>query len=195
MHDIEPYYKWREYYIASEDEKSPYFGKQYDEFKFTQKIYNYYIHPQWDDFGSSTLYLKIIYVDYDSHFACLEFIGEWNDCLHNDIMYLKRNIIDPMIDEGIYNFVLLCDNILNFHASDDSYFEEWYDDIKDDGGWICLVNTLPHVLDELQSIKAQYYAHIGYKFSEFNWRKYLPMDLKEKIELKIRKMTKQLKPH
>jgi len=57
MHDIEPYYKWREYYVASEDEQSPFYGRTYDEFKFTKKIYNYFIHPQWDYIGSQTLYI------------------------------------------------------------------------------------------------------------------------------------------
>ena len=46
MHTIEPYYNWRDYYIASEDENSPFFNNNYDEFKFSQKVYNYFIHPQ-----------------------------------------------------------------------------------------------------------------------------------------------------
>ena len=67
MHDIEPHYMWRDQYVASDDQRSPFFGRQYDEFRFTKKIYNYFIHPQWDEFGSNTLYLKIIYTDYDVH--------------------------------------------------------------------------------------------------------------------------------
>ena len=97
MHDIEPYYHWRDWYIASEDERSPFFGRQYSEFEYTNKIYNYYIHPQWDDFGSSTLYIKLLFADYDEGFAILELIGEWNDCISNDVMYLKREVADNMI--------------------------------------------------------------------------------------------------
>jgi len=81
MHDIEPYYKWREYYVASEDERSPFFGRTYDEFKFTKKIYNYFIHPQWDYIGSPTLYIKILYVDYTLGYTLIELIGEWNDAV------------------------------------------------------------------------------------------------------------------
>ena len=57
MHTIEPYYNWRDYYIASEYENSPFYNSNYDEFKFSQKVYNYFIHPQWDNIESSTLFL------------------------------------------------------------------------------------------------------------------------------------------
>jgi hypothetical protein len=66
MHDIEPHFKWQNEYISSEDKLSPFHGRIYDEFRFTQKIYNYFIHPQWDEFGSQTLYMKILFVDYES---------------------------------------------------------------------------------------------------------------------------------
>ncbi len=69
MHDIEPYYNWRNLYIASEDPLSPFYGQQYSEFEFSNAIYDYFIHPQWDKFDSATLYLKILYVSFlPSHF-------------------------------------------------------------------------------------------------------------------------------
>ena len=61
MHDIEPFYKWRDDYNSAEDDLSPFYGKEYSEFEFSETIYNFYIHPQWDFFGSPTLYLKIIF--------------------------------------------------------------------------------------------------------------------------------------
>ena len=83
MQDIEPYYQWRELYIASEDELSPFHGVVYSEFEFSNTVYNYFIHPQWDDFGSNTLYLKIIFVDYDvicsDYSKCPEY---YSDYLH-----------------------------------------------------------------------------------------------------------------
>src|SRR3546814_4304465 len=63
MHELEPFYKWRDDYIASEDSKSPFFKQQYSEFLFDKQIYNFYIHPQWDYFGSPTLYLKVLFAD------------------------------------------------------------------------------------------------------------------------------------
>ena len=70
MHEIEPYYRWRDDYIASEDPLSPFVDTKYNEFEFDKQIYNYLIHPQWDFFGSQTLYLKVLYADYDlGHYA------------------------------------------------------------------------------------------------------------------------------
>jgi hypothetical protein len=98
-------------YIAADDKLSPFYGTKYSEFEFSQTIYNYYIHPQWDDFGSKTLYLKIIYVDYELHFCVIELIGEWNDAIENDIMMLKREIGDELMKKGISKFIFIAENV------------------------------------------------------------------------------------
>ncbi len=193
MHDIEPFYKWRERYIASEDKASPMYGRVYDEFRFTNKIYNYFIHPQWDGFGSETLYVKILYVDYEDGFAILEFIGEWNDCISNDVMWLKRNIIDLLIKTGIFRFVLVMENVLNFHGDDDAYYEEWYDDIKEERGWICMINTQEHVSREMESHGIQYYCNIGDHLADLNWRKLQPGNVVKQVEMIINIAIKQLR--
>ena len=174
MHEIEPYFQWRDYYIASSDKLSPFYGRRYSEFQFSNSIYNYYIHPQWDSFGSSTLYCKVLFAEYDKQFAIIELMGEWNDAVHNDIMELKRGLIDPMIEEGIRKFVLIGENILNFHGSDDLYYEEWYDDIKDDDGWIICLNFRQHVIDEMRKLRIHYYLNMGDQFSDVLWRKVKP---------------------
>jgi hypothetical protein len=143
MHEIEPYFNWRHLYTAEEDERSPFYEREYNEFAFTQTVYNYYIHPQWDDFGSRTLYIKILFADYDQDYAIIEMIGEWNDAIENDIMTLKREIIDKLISEGIYKFILIAENVLNFHSSDTSYYEEWMEDIQETGGWAVMLNFPP----------------------------------------------------
>ena len=81
MHFIEPYFNWRGYYIASDDPQSPFFEREYSEFEFSNRIYNYLIHPQWDYFGSPTLFLKVLYSDYEQGYAIIELIGEWNDAI------------------------------------------------------------------------------------------------------------------
>jgi hypothetical protein len=192
MHDIEPYFKWRQYYDAATDKLSPFFGREYSEFTFTNKVYNYFIHPQWDTMGSATLYVKVLFVDYDEKYALIELIGEWNDCLNNDIMFLKRHFADHLIDKDITKFVLFCDNVLNFHGSDDSYYEEWWDDVKEEEGWICMVNTHDHVLDEMETSKIQYYCNIGYEFNDLNWRKGHPKNAFLEINHIIHTRTKQL---
>jgi hypothetical protein len=182
MHDIEPYYNWRDYYIAAEDKLSPFYGRRYSEFHFTHQIYNYYIHPQWDFFGSSTLYCKILFADYEQQFAVIELMGEWNDAVHNDIMELKRSVIDPLIHKGITKYVLIGENVLNFHASDELYYEEWFDDIKDDDGWIVALNFREHVIDEMRKTRIHYYLSLGDSFSNLLWRKVKPQNMPELME-------------
>jgi len=187
VHNIEPYYNWKDIYSADEDELSPFYKRKYSEFEFTNTIYNYYIHPQWDDIGSSTLFIKILFVDYSSCSAVIELMGEWNDALHNDIMILKREVIDILIENKITRFILIGENVLNFHASDDCYYEEWYEDISDEGGWIAAVNFREHVYAEMRTVHLEHYMYMGEKFSTLNWRtvkpQYLP-DLIESILLK-----------
>ena len=192
MHDIEPHYHWRDHYIASEDAQSPFYGRVYNEFQFTQKIYNYFIHPQWDAFGSSTLYMKIIFADYDEGFAIFELIGEWNDALNNDIMFLKREIVDHMAIYGIHKYILICENVLNFHGSDDCYYEEWHEEVMDEGGWICFINTLDHVLQEMEDTRIQHFINLGGGFNGINWRNQKPKLVFKAIESLVHSGIKQL---
>jgi hypothetical protein len=185
MHDIEPHYNWRHLYIASEDELSPFYGREYSEFEFTHAIYNYVIHPQWDDFGSQTLFMKILYADYHEGYAIFELIGEWNDCLNNDIMFLKRDIVDELIHQGINKFIIIGENVLNFHASDDSYYEEWFEDVED--GWIVFINFRPHVLKEFKLYGIDYYVNLGGNFEYMNWSSLSPMQLYKNVQDEILK--------
>jgi hypothetical protein len=140
MQDIEPFYNWRHLYTAEEDELSPFYQRTYSEFEYSQTLYNYYIHPQWDEFGSRTLYMKLLYVDYDQRFAIIELLGEWNDAIENDIMTLRREVTDNLYKYGIIKFILIAENVLNFHSSDDSYYEEWKEQLEDERGWVTVIN-------------------------------------------------------
>ncbi len=182
MHNIEPFYNWQHLYLAEEDELSPYFGTVHSEFEFSQTIYNYYIHPQWDEFGSSTLYLKIIFADYETNSCIIELIGEWNDALQNDSMLLKRNLIDLLIAKKIFKYVLICENILNFFADDASYYEEWHEDICDSNGWICFLNITTVMQEEINLSQIPSYVSIH---ELDNWRTMKPEDLIEIIESEI----------
>lgn len=180
MHSIEPYYNWRELYVAAEDEESPFFGTEYSEFEFGQSIYDHLIHPQWDNFGSQTLFLKVLYADYEQSFCVIEMLGEWNDCLYNDIAQLKRNLIDEMIYSGVDKFIIIGENVLNFHASDDSYYEEWFDDCEE--GWIALLNFRDHVLDEFVREGIDQYFLYGGNLEDIRWRTLLPNQLFESVD-------------
>jgi hypothetical protein len=182
MHEIEPFYNWRHIYTSEEDPKSPFYGRVYSEFEYSQTVYNYYIHPQWDDFGSKTLYLKVIYVDYELNFAVIELLGEWNDAIENDIMTLKRDVIDLMEKQGINKFILIAENVLNFHSSDREYYEEWYDDVSDENGWIVSLNMPEATQHDFRKKKLNYYIEL---MDIPNWRIYKPYHLFRLIDGQI----------
>jgi len=181
MHTLEPYYNWRSYYCAEEDVRSPFYGREYSEFEFSLTLYDHYIHPQWDDFGSSTLFMKILYANYVHGYAILEFIGEWNDCLHNDIMFLKRDIMEQMMEQGIFKFILIGENVLNFHYSDDCYYEEWFEEVNDMDGWIAALNFQEHVLEEFSRANVDSYFVLGGMLNEVEWRTLKPEMLYQRI--------------
>lgn len=185
MQDIEPFYAWEYLYNSAEDKRSPFYGREYSEMICTNVIYNYYIHPRWDEIGSATLYTKVLFVDYDEGFAIIELLGEWNDCLYNDIMYLKRNLIEPMLREGIIKYIIIGENVLNFHADDDSYYQEWYEDLEN--GWIALINFRDHVLDEFTQGHLNYYLNFGGLLKNVNWRPLSPKNLYSVIDNLISK--------
>jgi hypothetical protein len=180
MQDLEPYYSWRGFYTAEEDNLSPFYGREYSEFYYTNKIYNYLIHPQWDDFGSETLYLKVLFADYNQGFAIIELLGEWNDAINNDIMFLKRDVAEEMMNHGINKFIIIGENVLNFHASDDCYYEEWFQDVED--GWIVGLNFRDHVLSEFSRANIDYYMGFGGELDHMAWRTYTPQQLFERVE-------------
>lgn len=179
MHDIEPHYGWLARYDSTQDERSPFHEKEHSLFEFTEAIYGYCIHPQWDFFGSESLYLKVLYADYDNGFAIIEFIGEWNDALHNDIMHLKRNVVDDMQHNGIDKFILIGENVYNFHGSDDCYYEEWLEDVEE--GWICAIGFLDFVLEEWKNFNVDWYVNFGGDLEIENWRTFTPVMLFEKV--------------
>ncbi len=180
MHTIEPHYNWIEQYSASEDPRSPLFEAENSLDSYTNTIYGYYIHPQWDSLGSDTLFCKILFADYELGTAVLEFIGEWNDAIENDIMELKRNIIDILVHEGIRKFILIGENVFNFHGSDDDYYEEWYEDVED--GWIAGINFQEHVLREMKQYNVDNYVNFGGQLDDLPWRTYEPRRLFEVVD-------------
>lgn len=185
MHTIEPHFLWRSLYTAQQDPHSPFYGYENSEVFFTDKIYNHVIHPQWDNIGCETLFIKQLYTDYTLGFTVLEFMGEWNDVLHNDIMTVKRDVIEPILYAGINKFILLGDGILNFHANETDYYEEWLDEVED--GWIACVDFREHVLQQLRQYHLDYYLNIGGALNELEWRKLSPSKLftcVEKLMLK-----------
>jgi MFS superfamily sulfate permease-like transporter len=81
-----------------------------------------------------------LFADYELNYAIIELIGEWNDAIENDIMTLRRDVTDILYAKGITKFIIIAENVLNFHSSDDSYYEEWREQLEDDGGWVVIID-------------------------------------------------------
>lgn len=195
MHEIEPYYNWLKYYDPSLDDRLPFYGKQYNYDLYSETIYGYYIDPAWDSIGSETLYVKVLYADYDIGYAIIEFIGEWNDAINNDIMTLKRNLLEIMMKEGINKFILIGENIFNFHGSDDCYYEEWFDDVEDaclpdSQGWIAAVLFPDFVQDEFKKYHLDSYINMGGTLQIERWRTMQPLSFFDLVnKLILRRLT------
>lgn len=173
MQDIAPFYGWEKYYSADTDQNSPFFGTEYNLVTYQNHIYDYYIHPLWDFIGSETLYVKILFADYQSGFAVIEMFGEWNDTLHNDIMHFKRNLIESLTLQKINKFILIGENVLNFHGSyEDDYYAEWFEEIEE--GWIVALNFADHVLTEFVRYRLDFYINYGGTLELVNWRTHSP---------------------
>jgi hypothetical protein len=188
MHEIEPFFNWRNFYTAETDKLSPFYRRKYSELYFTNTIYNYVIHPQWDEFGSPSLYTKILYVDYEQGYAILELIGEWNDAIHNDVMFLKREIVDVMLQHDVTKFILIGENVLNYHFDGDDYYDEWFQDVEE--GWIAFLNFREHVLQEFTHNNIDYYINYGGELDTLPWRTSVPQKLFEFVESTLQKRLK-----
>ena len=73
--------------------------------------------------------------------------------------------------------MLIGENILEFFADGNEYYEEWYDDVKDSGGWIMALNFREHILDEMQQANIHHYIHVSEQYADISWRKYKPNHL------------------
>ena len=79
-------------------------------------------------------------------------------------------------------FVLIGENVLNFHHSDDAYYEEWFDDVMEEDGWIALLNFREHVLADMQAIDLDSYFVLGGELNEMGWRTFTPEQLCRRVD-------------
>lgn len=181
MHELIPHSGWQTHYIADEDINSPLYNNQgAPDNGYYHRMYDFIIHPEWDYIGCETLFVKLIFVDYSQGFAVIELLGEWNDTIHNDIMEFKRRLVDSMIEQGIDKFLLICDNLLNFHGAEDHYYEEWSQETSN--GWIVFLNVREQIEQELINTRLGNYIWFGKRFILTSWRVQDPLALCQNID-------------
>jgi len=86
----------------------------------------------------------------------------------------------------IHKFIVICENVLNFHGDEADYYEEWFEDVNEEGGWICFLNTLDHVETEMRENQIHHYVNLGPDFNGMNWRKLKPKLFCKAIDAMVR---------
>ena len=106
-------------------------------------------------------------------------IGEWNDAIENDIMELKREVLEKFMSEGIYKFILIGENVLNFHSDGKDYYEELFEEVTDENGWVVCLNMPEQTQYDFKHAHLNRYVEL----TELdNWRTYKPFHLFKKID-------------
>ena len=93
--------------------------------------------------------------------------------------------MELLVAEGITKYILIGENIMNFHGSDDEYYAEWFEEIED--GWIAAVNFREHVLEEWKKFNLDYYINFGGTLEVLNWRTMSPQVFCNTVENLIQK--------
>ena len=104
--------------------------------------------------------------------------------IENDIMNLKREVIDKFFAEGITKFILIGENVLNFHSGDKDYYQEWFEEVTDENGWIVCLNMPEQTQYDFTRARLNRYIEL---MTIANWRTYRPFHLFRKIDGEILK--------
>lgn len=199
---IEPYDGWLYMYNHEMDERSPFHDVEHNLFAYDRAIYTFKAHPLWDTIESESLLVKILFVSYPytqlpaagttepdnippandsgTGYAILELLGEWNDLHENDFRLLWNNCLHPLLEEGVSQFILICENVFNIYPGEDDYYEMATELLED--GWMCLLRTRPHVLEEMETYGINRYFYYSPVLEDVRWRKMKPWHLHALVE-------------
>jgi len=88
-------------------------------------------------------------------------------------------VLDKFMEEGIFKFILVAENVLNFHSDGKEYYEELSEDVTEKNGWVVCLNMPEQTQYDFNR------AHLE-RFVELmeldNWRTYKPYHLFKKID-------------
>ncbi len=175
LHDIEPFFGWLSKYDHTSDEKSPFHEVDHNLFYFDRSVNNIPAHPLWDHIGSESLLVKILFVDYGEGFAVIELFGEWNDLFENDYKLLGENCLTYLIDAGVRQFILICENVFHIYLESDDYYQAVQEELEE--GWICLIRPRQEMLEEMEHYQISSYFYWSPLLDELPWRKLNPHQL------------------
>ncbi len=185
---IEPFNGWWHLYNHELDKRSPFHGVEHSLFEYNRHIYTFEANPLWDTIESENLLVKILFADYESGYAIIELLGEWNDLQLNDFRLLREHCLDLMFECGITQFILVCENVFNAYLGPDDYYEEFFDYIED--GWLVLFRAREAVLAEFSRYGLDRYVFWSPQLEMMNWRKLKPDQLHEVVQQSINQVLK-----
>lgn len=186
LRDIEPFYGWLDLYSHEHDEKSPFHHVEHNLFFYDRSINQIPVHPLWDEIGSESLLVKILFADYNEGFAIIELFGEWNDLFENDYKLLGENCLTYLIDQGIDKFILICENVFHIYLQDDDYYQALQEEMEN--GWICTLRLREEVRQDMVDYGISSYFFWSPVLDEMAWRKMKPFQLFGIINSRMQKI-------
>ena len=88
--------------------------------------------------------------------------------------------------------MFFCDNVLNYHGSDDDYYAEWAEEVQEDGGWIALLNVRLHVEQEMHDSRLHHYLKFGEDYNDLLWRSQKPQVVFSLVEVMVSGKVRRL---
>jgi len=74
--------------------------------------------------------------------------------------------------------------VLNFHSGDKDYYQEWYEEVSEENGWIVALNMSEATQYDFKRRKLNYYIEL---MEIIEWRTYRPYHLFKKIDDELMK--------
>ena len=182
--DIEPYFGWLNLYHHEQDPNSPFHEVEHNQFYFDRSINNIPAHPLWDHFGSESLLLKILFIDYEKGFAIIELFGEWNDLFLNDFKLLAENCLTYLIDAQVHKFILICENVFHMYLEGDDYYQALAEELEE--GWLCALRLREEAKEEMEAYGIAPYFYWNAQLDEFAWRTLKPHQLFQLVDRRMR---------
>lgn len=186
LRDIEPFYGWLALYSHENDPKSPFYEVAHNLFEFDRSINHIPAHPLWDDIGSESLLVKILFANYQQGFAIIELFGEWNDLFDNDFRLLSENCLSYLVDHGINKFILICENVFHIYLEEDDYYRAMEEELGE--GWIFALRLRKELKDEMRNYGIAPYFYWSEKIDSVNWRGLKPPQLYKVIDSRLHKL-------
>ena len=113
----------------------------------------------------------------------------WVELLVFEIMYSQilfptvfQSLNKSLPAEGIIKFILIAENVFNFHSGDKDYYEELYEELSEEEGWAVLINFHPAAQHDFLLRKLNRYVEL---MDISAWSTYKPEHFFQFIDQKL----------